>query len=70
VREMAALRLLVFVLRADLVKSCDLRLASVAHVTVTKQHITCMHQAAPLPEEVGNGQIELPNIILPKPRLN
>lgn len=69
-KKMAAFRLLVFILRADLVKACDLKLSSVAHVTVTKGHITCLHQAAPLPEEVGNGRIELPVIILPPPRLN
>lgn len=69
-KKVAAFRLLVFVLRTDLVKACDLKLSSVAHVTVTKGHITCLHQIAPLPEEVGNGQIELPQIILPPPRLN
>jgi hypothetical protein len=69
-KSMPGLRLLVFVLRADLVKACDLRLSSVARVTVIRGHITCLYQAAPLPAEIGNGQIELPAIIVPPPRLN
>ncbi len=69
-RSIAPFRLLVFVLRADLVKACDLRLSSVAYVTATKGHVTCLHLVAPLPEDLGNGQIELPAIISPPPRLN
>jgi len=69
-KSMAAFRLLVFVLRSDLVRACDLKLSEVAHVTVTRDHITCMHESAPLPKDVGNGQIEVPQVILPPPRLN
>lgn len=66
----AAFRLLVFDLRKDLIRACDLRLSPVAHVTVTRSQITCLQQPVPLPQEVGNGQIELPRIILPPPLVN
>jgi len=67
---MAGLRLIVFVLRRDLVQACDLKLSPVAQVTVTLGHITCLYQNAPLPEDIGNGQIEVPRVIFPPPRLN
>lgn len=67
---MPGLRLIIFVLRRDLVQACDLKLSPVAQVTVTLGHITCLYQNAPLPEDIGNGQIEVPHVIVPPTRLN
>lgn len=64
-------RLLVFELRHDLVKICDLRLAPVARVTCIRDEMTVLYHPAPLPENIGNGKINItPGIILPPPLVN
>ncbi len=57
--EIVNFRLLVFVLRADLVKICNFRLCLVSHVIATKSHVVVLHKPAPLPESIGNGFLEL-----------
>ena len=62
--------LLVFNLREDLVKICNLKLCPVSHVTVTKGHTTVFNNPAPLPKEIGNGLLEIaPAIVSPTIRL-
>lgn len=69
--EIKSLRLLLFVLRADLIQICNLRLASTSRVVGTKGHITFLSQSVPLPDNVGNGFFDVaPPIVLPRPRVN
>lgn len=58
-------RLLVLVLREHLVKICDLKLTQVSHLIATLEGVVVADQPVPLPEEIGNGVIELPVIIAP-----
>lgn len=77
-REINKVELLVFVLRRHLVKVCDLHLAAIGVVTATwdcfdinfgtspiPNHPLREARIVPLPEEIGNGKIELPIIIIP-----
>lgn len=76
--EINKMELLVFVLRRHLVKTCNLRLAPIGLITATwnEFEIDLSSRAGsfglvreikpvPLPEDIGNGTIELPVIILP-----
>ncbi len=64
------LRLLLFVLRADLIRTCDLKLSPVAWITGTRRHVTVISERAPLPTGIGNGKVEIaPCIVLPPKKL-
>jgi len=65
-----AFRLLVCVLRVDLIVQCDLRLAPIARITATRGYVQCVDLPVPLPEGVCNGHTDLaPTIVLPTPIL-
>jgi len=70
-KELRALRLLVFVLRTDLVRICNLRLSPVSLITGTKDFITFLNRPVPLPDYIKNGFLDVaPPIVLPPQRVN
>lgn len=58
-----AYRLLVCILRRDLIAQCDLRLSPVARITATRGHIQCVDLPVLLPEGTHNGSTELAPLI-------
>jgi hypothetical protein len=68
-KEVLNLLLLVFILRVDLVKICNLRLSPVSVINATIDHVTVLYKPIPLPENLGNGFLDLmPSIIIPSPQ--
>jgi len=67
--KIKAYRLLVCILRMDLIAICNLRLSPVAHILATKNHVTCVDFPAPLPDDIGNGSTDLAPLIITPPRI-
>jgi hypothetical protein len=58
---------LILLFRLDLVMRCDLKLAPFSHIIGQKDDVIFLDEVIPLPEDVGNGSIEIPApIIKPK----
>lgn len=72
VRDVNNIRLLVFTLRTDLVKICNLKLSPVSVVNATRSYVTVLYNHVALPENVSNGFLDFaPPIVLPNsPRVN
>lgn len=66
------LRLLVFVLRIDLIKICNLKLSPVSVVNATKGYINILYNRVSLPKEIKNGFLDFtPKVVLPSiPKVN
>jgi len=63
------LRLLVFVLRTDLVKVCNLRLSPFSVISATRGYITVLYKQISLPENIGNGFLDFaPSVVLSSPK--